>query len=153
MTNKMKSKEIIVEVTEEEYQADLDNGLHEDEVLKPGTHTFKRGGFLARHNMSEQTSSLAKVRISINLDEDVLNYFKQRAAQPNAAAYQTQINNTLREVMEKEQSSNTSLVAKQAEALLADPRFIDAIAERVHARRSATRKRSGRASAQQTAQT
>lgn len=104
MTNKMKSKEIIVEVTEEEYQADLDNGLHEDEVLKPGTHTFKRGGFLARHNMSEQTSSSAKVRISINLDD-------------------------------------------------ADPRFIDAIAERVHARRSATRKRSGRASAQQTAQT
>jgi hypothetical protein len=40
---------VIIEVSEEDYQRDLAAGLDEDEVLKPGRHTFKRGGFLARH--------------------------------------------------------------------------------------------------------
>lgn len=40
---------IIIEVSEEDYQRDLAAGLDDDEVLKPGRHTFKRGGFLARH--------------------------------------------------------------------------------------------------------
>jgi hypothetical protein len=40
---------IIIEVSEENYQRDLASGLDEDEVLKPGRYTFKRGGFLARH--------------------------------------------------------------------------------------------------------
>lgn len=40
---------IIVEISEENYQRDLAAGLDEDEILKPGRHTFKRGGFLARH--------------------------------------------------------------------------------------------------------
>ena len=41
-----------------------------------------------------------KVRVTIYLDADVLEYFKDRAAQPNAAPYQTQINAELRRVME-----------------------------------------------------
>lgn len=142
MKAKVKSTEIMVDVTEEEYQAELAQGLEDDEVLKPGRHTFKRNGFLARHGLeSKQTASPVKVRISINLDLEVLNYFKQRAAQPNAAPYQTQINNTLRQVMEQEQVAATSSLSAQAEALLADPQFIDAVAERVSARTATVRKR------------
>ena len=40
---------VIIEVSEENYQRDLAAGLDEEEILKPGRHTFKRGGFLARH--------------------------------------------------------------------------------------------------------
>ena len=40
---------VIIEVSEEDYQRDLAAGLDEDEVLKPGRHKLKRGGFLARH--------------------------------------------------------------------------------------------------------
>jgi hypothetical protein len=40
---------VIIEVSEENYQRDLAAGLDEDEILKPGRHKFKRGGFLARH--------------------------------------------------------------------------------------------------------
>jgi hypothetical protein len=40
---------VIIEVSEEDYHRDLAAGLDEDEVLKPGRHKFKRGGFLARH--------------------------------------------------------------------------------------------------------
>jgi len=40
---------VIIEVSEEDYQRDLAAGLDEDEILKPGRHKLKRGGFLARH--------------------------------------------------------------------------------------------------------
>jgi hypothetical protein len=40
---------VIVEVSEEDYAADIAAGLSEDETLKPGRYKFKRGGFLARH--------------------------------------------------------------------------------------------------------
>jgi len=147
MSNKTKGKNIIVDVTEEDYQADLARGLREDEVLKPGHHTFRRGGFLSRHGLKPaQSLASVKVRISINLDLDVLNYFKQRAAKPNAAPYQTQINNTLREAMEREGKAAPSWLSSQAEVLLADQRFIEAVAKRVAARGSSiTRKRGRRA--------
>jgi uncharacterized protein (DUF4415 family) len=42
-----------------------------------------------------------KVKVTMYIDADVLEYFKNRAEQPNAAPYQTQINNELRKVMER----------------------------------------------------
>ena len=42
-------KTVIVDVSPEEYQADLRKGLAEDETLAPGRHVFRRGGFLRRH--------------------------------------------------------------------------------------------------------
>jgi uncharacterized protein (DUF4415 family) len=146
MKNGTKAKEIIVEVTEAEYRRELATGLREDEVLKPGRHKFKRGGFLARHGIKpDQVSSQVKVRVSIDLDLDVLNYFKQRAASPNAAPYQAQINNTLREVMERELASGSTSFVPQTEALLADRRFIEAVAKQVKSVGATTRKRSRRA--------
>ena len=44
-----KNKEITVEVTQEEYDEQIASGLTDDEVLKPGRHIFRRGGFLERH--------------------------------------------------------------------------------------------------------
>lgn len=44
-----KSRDIIVEVTQEEYDKQIASGLSEDEVLKPGRHIFRRGGFRERH--------------------------------------------------------------------------------------------------------
>ncbi len=146
MKKKTLAKEIVVDVTEKEYRADLAKGLREDEVLKPGRHTFKRGGFLARHGLTaEQAAKQTKVRISIHLDLDVLNYFKERAAQSNAAPYQTQINNTLREVMERGQPAATKRRAPPAETLLTDPQFIKAVAEQVAAFSAAPPKRSRQA--------
>lgn len=146
MRKATKARDIVVNVTEKEYQADLARGLHTDEVLQPGRHTFKRGAFLARHRLKPgQTAAKAKVRISINLDYDVLTYFKRRAAQPNAAPYQTQINNVLRMEMERERDTEMATPPSQVEALLADQRFIDAVARRVREHNVTPQRRSRRA--------
>ena len=124
---------IIVDVSAADYQADLAKGLQADETLQPGRHTFRRGGFLQRHAGAELAELAApnKIRISINLDVDVLEHFKRRAAQPNAAPYQTQINSALRSVMEQEAAQPRPSLFSYADALLADQRFIDAVARRV----------------------
>jgi len=40
---------VIIEISEEDYQRDLASGIDEDVLLKPGRYKMKRGGFLARH--------------------------------------------------------------------------------------------------------
>ena len=40
-----------------------------------------------------------KVRITITLDQDLVEHFKAEAAKPGALPYQTQINQTLRKVL------------------------------------------------------
>ena len=40
---------VTIEVSEEDYQADLAAGIDEEATMKPGPYVFKRGGFLARH--------------------------------------------------------------------------------------------------------
>lgn len=76
-----------------------------------------------------------KVRVTMYLDADVLEYFKHRAAQPYAAPYQTQINHELRSLMEGD--------ARAAhQSLIDDEQFIAAVAERVKER--TTRRRTGR---------
>jgi uncharacterized protein (DUF4415 family) len=77
-----------------------------------------------RHSIAAGEASLsdAKVRVTMYLDADVLAYFKRRAGQPYAAAYQTQINNELRAVMEG---------SSPYKSLLNDERFIQAVADRV----------------------
>jgi len=101
------AEEIMIDVTEEEYLAELASGLQEDEVLKPGRHQFKRGGFLARHGIKPQDAATTQVqvRVLLNLDLDILTYFEQKATKSEDGGYQTQINKTLRDSMEREQAA------------------------------------------------
>jgi uncharacterized protein (DUF4415 family) len=63
-------------------------------------HGLRR--ILRRHitQPGEVKLSDCKVRVTMYLDADVLEYFKDRAARPHAAPYQTQINAELRRIME-----------------------------------------------------
>ena len=65
-----------------------------------------------------------KVRITIMLDQDLLQFFKARAAEPGAAPYQTQINRALREYV-------TGGRYPLSKDLLSDEGFISRLAERV----------------------
>lgn len=40
---------VTIEVSEENYQADLAAGIDEEDTMKPGRYKMKRGGFLERH--------------------------------------------------------------------------------------------------------
>src|SRR5215467_5036274 len=81
-----------------------------------------RGSFLAKRGETEPRNT--KVRISILVDLDVLNFFKERAAKAGALAYQTQINQVLRTHVEGKGSAHTKALAQ-------DDRFIRAVAKRV----------------------
>ncbi len=78
---------------------------------------------------SQRDPTQNKTRITIYLDDDVLEYFKQRARQTNAAPYQTQINHELRAVMENRQAVEASTAVRTE--LLTDDGFIRAIASRL----------------------
>jgi uncharacterized protein (DUF4415 family) len=83
---------------------------------------LSRGAFLAQAGETEARNT--KVRISILIDLDVLNFFKERASKAGAPAYQTQINHVLRTEMEGKE-------AVEAKTLAQDDRFIRAVAKRV----------------------
>jgi uncharacterized protein (DUF4415 family) len=68
-----------------------------------------------------------KVRVNIYLDLDIVNYFKERAQSPDAAKYQTQINNALRAYIEEKQAGH------ELTELVNNEQFIIAVAERVQA--------------------
>jgi len=65
------------------------------EAKKAGLKRIER-----RHLAKKGSAKLSdcKVRITINLDADILGYFKDRADASDAVPYQTQINNELRRV-------------------------------------------------------
>jgi uncharacterized protein (DUF4415 family) len=81
-----------------------------------------RGSFLAK--TGEIGPRNAKVRISILLDLDVLNFFKESASKAGSLAYQTQINQVLRAHMEGKGPS-------AAKSLAQNDQFIRAVAKRV----------------------
>lgn len=83
----------------------------------------KRGVFRKLPPLEERARH-TKVRITIMLDLDVLDFFKKRAAERGAPPYQTQINQALREY--------ASLGHSPArDDLLKDKRLIARLSERV----------------------
>jgi uncharacterized protein (DUF4415 family) len=132
------------EVTEAEYQASLAKGLDEESLLKPGRHKFIRGGFKKMH--PDYDPKTAKVKISMYLDQDILSFFRARAAEPHVAPYQTQINQALREFMERSTSvAEPSVAAIGRSTLLEDEEFIGAVADLVQTRLSYADKRKRKA--------
>lgn len=75
--------------------------------------------------------NVRKLRINIMLDEDIVEYFKQRATLPNTAPYQTQINQVLRELILGKRLSTVPL-DDQSEALA--ERIAEKVASHLHRR-------------------
>ncbi|HKV10808.1 MAG TPA: BrnA antitoxin family protein, partial [Thermoanaerobaculia bacterium] len=82
-----------------------------------------------------------KVRITITLDQDLVDHFKAEAAKPGALPYQTQINQALRKAVTGEELRPEQAEALKA-ALLQDLDFLQAIARQL-ATRAARRTRGG----------
>ena len=66
-----------------------------------------------------------KVRVTMYLDADILEFFKNRAKSPNSAPYQTQINTELRSLIRKNRGED------RYSDLINNESFIKAVAEKV----------------------
>ena len=123
----------VIEVTQEDYEAALTRGLAPDETMRPGRHRFVRGGYLKRHGLTPEDidAALVTVEIKLPLDQEVFEYFKQRAADTGAESYQVYLAQALRRVMESERAADALAPVKQQ--LLADRQFIGAVAAEVAA--------------------
>ena len=86
-----------------------------------------RGSFKSKPGATELKN--CKVKVSMYIDADVLEYFRARAEQPNAAPYQTQINNELRNIMENG-SPDTLRIERD---LLNDKKFLKALKKKLEA--------------------
>jgi hypothetical protein len=140
-----KDKDIIVEITEEDYQEQLADGVEDEFLLKPGRHTFRRGGFLERHpDFKPGETHEVIVNITLPLDLEVVKYFERRTAELKADSLKTLMADALREAM-KQAPQNGARQTADYSALLNDGQFIAAVAKRVKAasvaKKSPARKR------------
>jgi len=94
--------------------------LHLDKMKR-----LPRGSFKAKPNATKLKN--CKIKISLYLDGDILEYFRQRAESPDVAPYQTQINNELRRVMENDSTDAASL----EKDILNNEEFLRALKEKL----------------------
>lgn len=109
-------------VTEEKYRKGLERGWTDEEMPRPGTYTVRR----ARHITKK---AVQKQKVTINLDADVLEFYKNRAAQKGTPPYQTQINNELRRAMEN--AAQTPESEYVTVSMLESPDFLAALALKI----------------------
>jgi uncharacterized protein (DUF4415 family) len=84
-----------------------------------------RGSFKAKKGATNLEN--CKVKISMYLDADIVQYFRTRAESPNAAPYQTQINNELRRIMENDSREIQSI----EDDILNNEEFLRALKEKL----------------------
>ncbi len=125
------NKQVVLEITQKHYDEQIASGLTDEEILRPGKHVFRRGGFQERHPNYRRKES--KARINIYIDLDVLDHFRKRAESPNSAPYQTQINAELRAIMERDLKTEKADFATVADRLLEDGEFLRRLSEKLKA--------------------
>ena len=79
----------------------------------------------------------AKIRITISLDQDLVEHFKAKASKPGGLPYQTQINQALRKSVEHGEPGGGPVSPDIKEALLEDDEFLESLAARVKSRSAA----------------
>ncbi|MDQ3322280.1 MAG: BrnA antitoxin family protein [Acidobacteriota bacterium] len=85
-----------------------------------------RGSFKAKPNATKLEN--CKVKISLYVDGDILEYFRKRAEPPDAAPYQTQINNELRRIMKND---STDAATSLENDILNNEEFLRALKEKL----------------------
>ena len=119
----------------EQHRRDQRAGVEEEFLYHPGRSS--RVPPKQRHDARPGATDLrnVKVGIHIKLDADIVEFFKARAAEPNAAPYQTQINTALREIVDNRTSQTPPrLVEAVAGQLLHDPAFIESVRSKTRGR-------------------
>ncbi len=116
----------VLEVTQAEYDEAMAKGWTDDDILPVGSHTFRR------RNRKINTAE-AKIKMTMFIDFDVLQHFKKRAEKADSSPYQTQINQELRAIMERDLTEEQNKLDAVEQRLLNNPSFIQAISEKLKA--------------------
>jgi uncharacterized protein (DUF4415 family) len=116
----------VLEVKQQDYDEALAKGWTEDDILPVGKHTFRR------RNRTINPAE-AKIKMTMFIDFDVLQHFKKRAENATSAPYQTQINQELRAIMERDLADEQNKFDEVEQRLLNNPSFIQAISEKLKA--------------------
>lgn len=95
MTQTNSEQEFILKVTEEDYQEGLKKGWTDEDMLPPGEHKFRR---VSPDRVRSKQNN--KARIVVEIDAEILEHLKAR----NGESLNTQINNELRIVMERDKA-------------------------------------------------
>jgi uncharacterized protein (DUF4415 family) len=93
---------MLTTIEEEEISVEEEMDLQLDKMKR-----LPRGSFKAKKGATNLEN--CKVKVSLYLDADILEYFRQRAESPDGAPYQTQINNELRRVVESDSRETASI--------------------------------------------
>jgi len=120
------NREYILETTQEDYDEMKARGIDEEAIPSVGEHIFRRR--TRKINPRE-----AKIKMTMFIDGDILQHFRRRADAPNAAPYQTQINQELRAAMERDLAEEENKLDEMAKKLLNNSRFLEAISEKLKA--------------------
>ncbi len=115
------SKTFEVEYTEADIQEMRDNEYSEEDLPSVGKHVFRR----ARHIVPRKEQ---KLKVTIMLDADILDFYKEQAAKQGNLPYQTQINRQLRKAMEKAQNPKSEVVTME---MLENPAFLSELASKL----------------------
>ena len=118
--------EYILETTQEKYDEMKARGIDEEAIPSVGKHIFRR-------RTRKINPADAKIKMTMFIDFDVMQHFKKRAETSNAAPYQTQINQELRAIMERDLANEPDKPDEVAEKLVNNPIFLNAISERLKA--------------------
>ena len=114
-------KKMTYRVTKEKYQQGLKKGWNDEDMLRPATYQVRR----ARHL---NVKAVQKQKVTINLDSDILDFYKERATQTGNPPYQTQINNELRRAIEAAKAPQNEFVTV---AMLESPEFLSKLASKL----------------------
>lgn len=115
------AKSIEVEYTEQDIDEMRQKGVSEEDLPSVGKHIFRRSRFITKR--SEQ-----KLKVTIMLDADILDFYKEQAAKQGNLPYQTQINRELRKAMEKAKQPKSEVVTME---MLENPAFLSELASKL----------------------
>ena len=101
--------------------------MREEYYLK--TLKVKRRGILP--SLKGQSPEQAQLKITIALDEDLVNYFKVEDQQPAIRFYQTQVNQTLRQAIQQKSQPHLADMDTIKKILLQDSDFIREVANKI----------------------
>jgi uncharacterized protein (DUF4415 family) len=109
------------EYTEADIQEMREKGVSEEELPSVGKHTFRRSRFVTKRNQQ-------KLKVTILLDADVVDFYREQSAKAGNLPYQTQINQELRKAMENAKKPKSEVVTIE---MLENPQFLAKLASKL----------------------